>query len=128
MAWPTIENEPLHVNLYQISNLVIIAFPTLFPNGNDDPTNKALLRDVPLHEIIKHILKFPEIINYKWGVPHFPNHPRFSHWTFNMIHRKRILQQSVIFLKRNPGEPSYPKCQGTGILPILVVQMLIGIM
>ena len=34
----------------------------------------------------------------------FANHPRFSYWAFNMIHRKRILQQSGIFLKQNPGE------------------------
>ena len=28
----------------------------------------------------------------------------FSYWAFNMIQRKRILQQSGIFLKQNPGE------------------------
>ena len=26
------------------------------------------------------------------------------HWAFKMIQRQRILQQSVIFLKQNPGE------------------------
>ena len=34
----------------------------------------------------------------------FAKHPRFSYWAFNMIQRKRILQQSGIFLKQNPGE------------------------
>ena len=34
----------------------------------------------------------------------FASHPRFSYWAFNMIQRKRILQQSGIFLKQNPGE------------------------
>ena len=101
MAWPTVENEPL--NEYQISHLATMAFPTLFPDGKGDPTNQALLRDVPLSERIKHLLKFAEIIDGKW-VYRFANHPRFSYWAFNMIQRKRILQQSGIFLKQNPGE------------------------
>ena len=101
MAWPTVENEPL--NEYQISHLATMAFPTLFPDGKGDPTNQALLRDVPLHEKIKHLLKFAENNDGKW-VYRFANHPRFSYWAFNMIHRKRISQQSGIFLKQNPGE------------------------
>ena len=31
-------------------------------------------------------------------------HPRFAYWALNMIQRKRILQQTGIFLKQNPGE------------------------
>ena len=98
---PSTENEPL--NEYQISHLATMAFPTLFPDGKGDPTNQGLLRDVPLQERIKHLLKFAEIIEGKW-VYRFANHPRFSYWAFNMIQRKRILQQSGIFLKQNPGE------------------------
>ena len=101
MTWPTTENKPL--NEYQVSHLATMAFPTLFPDGKGDPTNQALLTDVPLQERIKHLLKFVELIDGKW-VYRFANHPRFSYWTFNMIHRKRILQQSGIFLKQNPGE------------------------
>ena len=101
MPWPSTENEPL--NEYQISHLATMAFPTLFPDGKGDPTNQGLLRDVPLQERIKHLLKFAEIIEGKW-VYRFANHPRFSYWAFNMIQRKRILQQSGIFLKQNPGE------------------------
>ena len=77
-----------------------MAFTTLFPDGKGDPTNQGLLRDVPLQERIKHLLKFAEIIDGKW-VYRFANHPRFSYWAFNMIQRKRILQQSGIFLKQN---------------------------
>ena len=58
---------------------------------------------LPLQERIKHLLKLAEIIDGKW-VYRFANHPRFSYWTFNMIQRKRILEQSGIFLKQNPGE------------------------
>ncbi len=101
MQWPSVENEPL--NEYQISHLATMAFPTLFPDGKGDPTNQGLLRDVPLQERIKHLLKFAELIDGKW-VYRFANHPRFSYWAFNMIQRKRILQQSGIFLKQNPGE------------------------
>ena len=101
MSWPSVENEP--INEYQVSHLATMAFPTLFPDGKGDPTNQGLLRDVPLQERIKHLLKFAEIIDGKW-VYRFANHPRFSYWAFNMIQRKRILQQSGIFLKQNPGE------------------------
>ncbi len=101
MQWPSVENEPL--NEYQVSHLATMAFPTLFPDGEGDPTNQGLLRDVPLQERIEHLSKFAEIIDGKW-VYRFANHPRFSYWAFNMIQRKRILQQSGIFLKQNPGE------------------------
>ena len=101
IQWPSVANEPL--NEYQISHLATMAFPTLFPDGKGDPTNQGLLRDVPLQERIKHLVKFAEIIDGKW-VYRFANHPRFSYWAFNMIQRKRILQQSGIFLKQNPGE------------------------
>ena len=80
-----------------------MAFPTLFPDGKGDPTNQALLRDVPLHERIKHLLKFAENIDGKW-VYRFASHPRFSFWAFNMLLRKRTLQQTGMFLKQNPGE------------------------
>ena len=34
----------------------------------------------------------------------FVTHLRFAYWAFNVIQRKRILQQTGIFLKQNPGE------------------------
>ncbi len=101
MQWPSVENEPL--NEYQVSHLATMAFPTLFPDGKGDPTNQGLLRDVALQERIKQLLKFAENIDGKW-VYRFAKHPRFSYWAFNMIQRKRIVQQSGIFLKQNPGE------------------------
>ena len=101
MQWPSVDNEPL--NEYQISHLATMPFPTLFPDGQDYPTNQRLLRDVPLQERIKLLLKFAEIIDGKW-VHRFANHPRFSYWAFNMIQKERFLQQSGICLKRNPGE------------------------
>ena len=101
VEWPTVTNEPL--NEYQTPFLVTMAFPTLFPDGKVDPTNRALLTDVPLHERIKHPIKFGENIDGKW-VYRFATHPRFAYWNFNMLLRKRTLEQTGIFLKQNPGE------------------------
>ena len=98
MSWPTVKDQPL--NEYQTPYLATMAFPTLFPGGKGDPTNQALTKDVPLAERVKH---FAEKVNGKW-VYRFASHPRFSYWAFNMIQRKRTLQQSGIFLKQNPGE------------------------
>ena len=102
MPWPSNNNGPL--NEYQVSQLATLACPTLFPDGKGDRTNQGLLRDVPFQERIKHLLKFAELIDGKW-VYRFANHPRFSYWAFNMIHRKRILQQTGIFLKQNISKP-----------------------
>ena len=101
MNWPTVDSQPL--NEYTTSCLATMAFPTLFPDGKGDPINQAVLRDVPLHEKIKHLIKFAKIIDNKW-VYRFASHPRFSYWAFNMIIRNKTLQQSSIFLKQNPGE------------------------
>ena len=101
MPWPTINNEP--INEYLTPFLATLAFPTLFPDGKGDPTNPSLHRDIPLGERVKHLLKFGENKNGKW-LYRFASHPRFAYWALNMIQRKRILQQTGIFLKQNPGE------------------------
>ena len=101
MPWPTVDNEPL--NEYLTPFLATLAFPTLFPDGKGDPTNPSLHRDVPLAERVKHLLRFGENIDGKW-LYRFASHPRFAYWALNMIQRKRILQQTGIFLKQNPGE------------------------
>ena len=75
----------------------------MFSDGKGDPTNPAILRDIPLGERVKHLIKFAENVDEQW-VYRFCNHPRFSDWAFNMIQRRRILQQSSIFLKQNPSE------------------------
>jgi len=101
IPWPTVDNEP--INEYVTPFLATMAFPTLFPDGRGDPTNPSLYKDVPLAERIKHLLKFGEKNDSKW-IYRFASHPRFAYWAFNMIQRKRILQQTGIFLKQNPGE------------------------
>ena len=101
MSWPTVHNDP--INEYTTPFLATLAFPTLFPDGKGDPTNPSLYRDVQLAERTKHLLKYAEHKDGRW-VYRFASHPRFAYWAFNMIERKRILQQTGIFLKQNPGE------------------------
>ena len=100
VAWPTAQDKPIE---YQIACLANMAFPTLFPDGKGDPTNQALVRGIPLGEAVKHLITFAENVDSKW-IYCFTSHPRFSYWAFNMILRKRALQQTGIFLKQNPGE------------------------
>ena len=97
MNWPTVDDQP--INEYQTPFLATLAFPTLFPDGKGDATNPSPLKDIPLGERVKHLIKFAEKIDGKWTY-RFASHPRFSYWAFNMIQRKRILQQSAYFLSK----------------------------
>ena len=99
--WPSIDDQPL--NEYTTPFLATLAFPTLFPDENGDPTNPCLQRDIPFGNRIQHLLKYSENIDGKW-VYRFSSHPRFSYWALNMIQRKRAIQQTSIFLKQNPDE------------------------
>ena len=102
MEWPVDENaEPL--NEYNTPFLATMAFPTLFPDGKGDPTNVELVRDIPMQEKIKHLVKYGELLHDQFFY-RFASHPRFAYWALNMIQRNRILQQCGIFLKQNPGE------------------------
>ena len=48
LNWPSHEEPPL--NEYTKPFLATMAFPTLFPNGNGDPTNPSVVRNVSLHD------------------------------------------------------------------------------
>jgi len=97
MPWSTVDSEP--INEYTTPFLATLAFPTLFPDGKGDPTKTCNL----VKELIKHLLKYTEKKDGRW-IYRFASHSRFAYWAFNMIERKRILQQTGIFLKQNPGE------------------------
>ena len=101
MDWPTIENEPL--SEFTTPFLATLSFPALFPNGDADPTNPAILREVSFAGKVKHLIKYGRKLGNKWTFP-FSSHPRFSYWALNMIQRKRMLQQASVFIKQNPGE------------------------
>ena len=97
MPWPTVDSEPL--NEYLTPFLATLAFPALFPDGRGDPTNPSLYQNIPFGDRIKHLLKYAEKKDGKWKY-RFATHPRFAYWALNMIQRKRILQQTGIFLNQ----------------------------
>ena len=102
VSWPTLDIEPL--SEFATPFLATLAFLTLFPDGQGDPTNPSLMRDVEFAEKVKHLLKFAEVKSGKWFY-RFAMHPRFSYWALNMIQRRRALGQASFFIKQNPGEP-----------------------
>ena len=61
MPWPSVGDQPF--NEFQTPFLATTAFPTLFPDGKGDPTNQALIRNVPLLERVRHLIKFAEKVN-----------------------------------------------------------------
>ncbi|XP_028412486.1 uncharacterized protein LOC114535320 [Dendronephthya gigantea] len=99
--WPSIDDQLL--SEYKTPFLATLAFPTLFPDGNGDPTNPCLQRDIPFSNRIQHLLKYSEYVDGTW-LYRFSSHPRFSYWALNMIQRKRAIQQTSIFLKQNPDQ------------------------
>ena len=102
-----IGDEPL--NEFSCQFLASMAFPTLFPDGKGDPTNNAVFWDTLTNTSqsfaakLKHLIKFSEKIDEK-GVYRFASHPRFAYWAYNILYRRRILQQGNFFLKQNPSE------------------------
>ena len=53
--------------MFKTDGLAGMAFPTLFPYGKRDPTNRARQREVTLTEALKHLMKFAECRNGKFG-------------------------------------------------------------
>lgn len=75
LNWPTVADDPLE---YTTLFLAILAFPTLFPDGKGDPTNRSLYRDVSFVSRIQHLLRFAKCINDKFNF-RFASHPRFCY-------------------------------------------------
>lgn len=90
-----------------------MAFPTLFPDGKGDPTNKAVHSEISdsatqsFADKLKHLIKFAEKRDEKW-IYRFASHPRFAHWAYNIPYRRRILAQGIFFLKQNPSDANLP--------------------
>ena len=81
-----------------------MAFPTLFPYGKADPTNKRRRREVTLTEGIKHLIKYAERSSTGQFVWTFASHPRFTYWALNMKQRHQLLSQAHIYLTQNPQD------------------------
>ncbi|CAB4016553.1 Hypothetical predicted protein [Paramuricea clavata] len=93
MPWPTIETGP--INEYQISHLATMAFPTLFPDGKADPTNSGILRDVPLQERIKHLLKCAE----QSGI-FLKQNPGEAHLTIDELREMAASNNTNVFMSK----------------------------
>ena len=75
-----------------------MGFPTLFPDGVGDPTNRSTIssnsnNDIEIFAVkLKHLVKFAKKIVGKWYY-RFAFHPRFGYLTYNILYRKRLLSQ-----------------------------------
>ena len=86
-----------------------LAFPTLVPDTDGDPTNNSTIRSIGGNDLetfdakLKHLIKFAEKRKGKW-VYRFASHPRFGYWAYNILHRKQLLSQGNFYIKQNFGE------------------------
>ena len=102
LDWPAQIGDP--INEFKTPGLASMAFPTLFPYGRADPTDKGRERDVSLTEGFKHLEKYADITpegTFHWR---FASHSRFSYWALNMKQRHQILSQANVYLQQNPGD------------------------
>ncbi|XP_057815444.2 uncharacterized protein LOC131029067 [Cryptomeria japonica] len=90
VPWPQISTSP--VNEYNIEDLLLMAFPTLFPNGMALPLQDRA-RHVHLHEYALHLIKYYDQI--------FGQHVRFRYYIYNLMMRHRSEQSAVVFIKTN---------------------------
>ena len=101
LDWPSTEGNA--INEFKTDGLATMAFPTLFPYGKGDPTNRARNHDITLTEAFKHLMKFAEFTNgkFEWR---FASHPRFPYWALNMKQRHQLLSQANIYLRQHPAD------------------------
>ena len=101
------------INEFDVQYLASMAFPTLFPDGKGDPTNKAVHSEISdsatqsFADKLKHLIKFAEKRDEKW-IYRFASNPRFAYWAYNIPYRRRILAQGNFFLKQNPSDANLP--------------------
>ena len=85
-------------NEFSTQRLCTLAFPSLFPYGQGDPTNNETICDISSKETerfaqkLHHLIKYGEFINGKW-VYRIVSHPKFGYWAYNIFYRKRLLGQ-----------------------------------
>ena len=102
LDWPATEGNAL--NEFKTDGLASMAFPTLFPYGKGDPTNRARQHDASLAEAFKHLMRFAEMLTngkFEWR---FATHPRFPYWALNMKQRHQLLSQANIYLRQHPAD------------------------
>ena len=99
LDWPSTEGNL--VNEFKTDGLATMAFPTLFPYGKGDPTNRARQHGITLTEAFKHLMKFAErLADGKFEC----SHPRFPYWALNMKQRHQLLSQANVYLRQHPAD------------------------
>ena len=102
LDWPSTEGNL--VNEFKTYGLATMAFPTLFPYGKGDQTNRARQHFITLPEAFKHLVKFSERLadgKFEWR---FASHPRFPCWALNMKNRHQLLSQANDYLRQHPAD------------------------
>ncbi len=102
LDWPSTEGNL--VNEFKTDGLATMAFPTLFPYGKGDPTNRGRQHGITLTEAFKHLMKFAERLadgKFEWR---FASHPRFPYWALNMKQRHQLLSQANVYLRQHPAD------------------------
>ena len=90
---------------YNHPYLQALAFPTLFPFGHGDVTNKDRIIDVSITESNSHLLKYSYFSSVKneWIYP-FVRHQRWVHWSQNTAERHRVNSQRNYYIKKTPAD------------------------
>ena len=102
LDWPATKGNAL--NEFKTDGLASMAFPTLFPYGKGDPTNRARQHDLSLAGAFKHLMRFAEMLTngkFEWRLA---THPRLPYWALNMKQRHQLLSQANIYLRQHPAD------------------------
>jgi hypothetical protein len=102
-AWPEL-GEP--VSDYSTPNIQAGAFPTLFPHGVGDATNRDRPKSVTLTDATKHLLWYAIRKDDGSYLYPFAEHERWMYWAQNTCERHRFNSQKRVYLKRSPGPTS----------------------
>ena len=96
-------------NEFETPYLASMSFPTLFPDCKGDPFFTGNMREIAKSDSesfalkLKHLIKFAEKEGETWSY-RFAAHPRFGFWAYNILMRRRILQQGSYYIKQHPSD------------------------
>lgn len=94
-----------------------MAFPTLFPNSDGDPTILSRNIGVSFRDGIKYLLKFSEFNNKTNCFEYrFASDLRFLFTAYNRIHRHQLLKTINVFFNNN--------CKEKNMNPEQIVELL----
>ena len=100
---PTTKIDQNALGEFTTPAVVSMGFPTLFPDGAGEPTNRSTISSISDsdREIfaakLKHLVKLAEKMEGKWFY-RFAFHPRLGCWVHNILYRKRLLSQGNFYM------------------------------